>query len=121
MNMTLPDNTTIVRRYYELVDSNRLDDMLGLFNEEIEYERQGTDLIRGKAALRRFYEDQRIIASGKHSIEQVLADGGWVATRGVFEGTLTDGEDVTVRFTDWMHFSDGLIDFRQTLFPLRAI
>ena len=71
------------------------------------------------AALRRFYEWDRPIASGKHELEQVIADGAWVAVRGRFMGTLKDGTGTDVLFTDWVHFRGDLIDLRETLFPER--
>lgn len=111
----------ITRMYYRLVDQHRLDEFLGLFHEAIHYERQGTPLIQGRSALRHFYERDRVIAGGQHHIEHVLTDGAWIAVRGRFEGTLHDGESVAIRFTDWLHFRDGLIDHRETLFPDRPL
>ncbi|MDX6432943.1 MAG: uncharacterized protein QOE54_5309 [Streptosporangiaceae bacterium] len=111
----------IVRNYYELVDADKVDDLVALFHDEVVYERQGTPEINGKAALRRFYEEERIIAEGSHRLGSVLTDGDWVAVRGRFEGTLTNGDRVEIRFTDWHRFRDGLIDRRETLFPGRRV
>jgi uncharacterized protein len=110
-------NADSVRRYYELVDAGRVNELLALFHDEIVYERQGTPGIRGVVAMRRFYEHGRIISGGRHTIDQVLADGPWVAIRGHFTGTLKDGSKVDLRFTDWHRFREGLIDRRETLFP----
>jgi ketosteroid isomerase-like protein len=107
----------IVRHYYELVDAGKLDELLALFHDEIVYQRQGTPDITGMAAMRRFYEEERIIDSGRHEIAQVLTDGSWVAVRGLFEGRLKSGASVKLRFTDWHRFRDGKIDRRETLFP----
>ena len=110
-------HSEIVRQYYELVDAEKVDELLALFHQEIVYERQGTPDIVGMAAMRRFYEQERVIAGGRHSIVSVLADGDWVAVRGSFAGVLKNGAEVELRFTDWHRFRDGLIDRRETLFP----
>lgn len=107
----------IVRSYYQHVDDSRLEDLLSLFHEEVVYERQGTPTIVGLAALRRFYEQDRIIDSGFHRLDQVLPGEDWVAVRGRFEGLLRDGREVRLRFTDWHHFQDGKIVRRESLFP----
>ncbi|ACZ00285.1 MULTISPECIES: nuclear transport factor 2 family protein [Thermomonospora] len=112
---------SIVRSYYEHVDAHRLEEMLALFDENIVYERQGTPTIVGIEALRRFYEHERIIESGRHFLDQVLPGTDWVAVRGRFEGRLRDGRQVRLRFTDWHHFRDGRIVRRESLFPDEAV
>jgi ketosteroid isomerase-like protein len=112
---------SIVRSYYDHVDAHRLEELLALFDEEIVYERQGTPLIVGIAALRRFYEQERIIDSGVHTLDQVLTGADWVAVRGRFDGRLRDGQQVRIRFTDWHHFRNGRIIRRESLFPGRTV
>ncbi|HVD90505.1 MAG TPA: nuclear transport factor 2 family protein [Jatrophihabitantaceae bacterium] len=110
-------HTHTVRRCYDLIDAGRVEDFLANFHDDVVYERQGVPDIVGAAAMRRFYRYDRVIAAGRHSLDQIIADGGWVAVRGRFTGTLKDGSDVDFRFTDWHHFRDGRIDHRETLFP----
>jgi uncharacterized protein len=107
----------LVRNYYAYVDAQRLDAMLELFHEDIVYERQGTPTIKGIEALQRFYQQERIIESGTHSLDQVLPGKDWVAVRGRFAGRLRDGRQVTLRFTDWHHFQNDKIIRRESLFP----
>lgn len=107
----------VVRGYYELIDANRFSDAVTLFHEEVTYERQGTPTIHGRVALLNFYQHDRVIAEGKHQLDQVLGGGNWVAVRGQFQGRLRSGETVQIPFTDWHHFRDDLIDYRNTLFP----
>lgn len=111
----------VVRSYYDHVDAQRTAEMLALFHDDIVYERQGTPTIEGIAALRRFYEQERIIESGAHSLDQVLPGADWVAVRGRFDGRLRDGQQVQLRFTDWHHFRDGKIIRRESLFPGRTV
>ncbi|MEU5877210.1 nuclear transport factor 2 family protein [Spirillospora sp. NPDC047279] len=111
----------IVRSYYDHVDAQRLEELLALFHDKIEYERQGTPPIVGMSALRTFYEAGRVIEDGTHRLDQVLPGDDWVAVRGSFEGRLRDGQHVHLRFTDWHHFRDGKIIRRETLFPGRTV
>lgn len=111
----------VVRSYYDYVDEQRTEEMLALFHQDIVYERQGTPTIEGIAALQRFYEQERIIESGAHSLDQVLPGEDWVAVRGRFAGRLRDGQEVMLRFTDWHHFQDGKIIRRESLFPGRTV
>jgi ketosteroid isomerase-like protein len=114
-------NVGAVWRYYQFVDAGRIDELLALFHEHVIYQRQGTPDIHGIAAMRQFYQHDRVIAAGCHVIDQVLAGGPWVAVRGNFIGSLKDGSEVDLRFTDWYHFCHGLITRRETLFPAAQV
>lgn len=109
------------RCYYERVDAGDLEGLLALFHPEIVYERGGRPPIRGLAALRRFYTEQRIIREGRHELEAVLVEGQHVAVRGRFRGVLKSGEQVTVRFADFHDFRDGLIWRRYSYFMDRFV
>ncbi|MFC0042533.1 nuclear transport factor 2 family protein [Actinomadura rayongensis] len=112
----------IARQYYTLVDDGDVDALVALFHSAVRYERQGTPDIDGIDALRRFYTGERVIAGGRHTLDQVLSGGDWVAVRGRFAGVLRTGEEVALRFTDWWHFTpDGLVDRRESLFPGRRV
>jgi ketosteroid isomerase-like protein len=111
----------LVRAYYERVDAQDVEALLACFAEDAIYLRQGTARIKGKAGLRRFYESERIIESGVHTLEEVLVGARWVAVRGTFRGWLRNGENVEIPFTDWHHLSSGVIDRRETLFPERQV
>jgi uncharacterized protein len=117
----MTDPEALVRRYYDLVDADDIEGLLGLFADTVVYERQGTATIRGKDELRRFYSDGRIIASGAHTLDEVLVGKVWVAVRGTFRGTLKNGDVVDLEFTDWFHVADGVIQERQSLFPGRTV
>jgi uncharacterized protein len=80
---------TIVRSYYDHVDAHRLADAV---RRGARLRAAGHSPITGIAALRRFYEQERIIDSGTHTLDQVLAGADWVAVRGRFDGRLRDGQ-----------------------------
>jgi ketosteroid isomerase-like protein len=105
-----------VERYYELVDAPDLDGMLALFAEDAVYERPGYEPLRGKEELDRFYGSERVIDTGRHTLDDVIADGDRVGVRGRFDGVLKDGREVSVRFADFFMLRGDLIAERHTYF-----
>ncbi len=106
-------NEPVARRYYDLVDAEAYDDLVGLFTEDVVYERPGQTVIEGRAALREFYEAGRPLSDGEHELHQVVVDGDTVAVRGTFRGR-QDGETVEIGFADFHEFEDGEIRRRYT-------
>ena len=119
--VTGDDLAQLTRRYYDLVDSGDHETMLTLFADDVIYERGGTEPIRGIEAMRRFYAGERIIAQGRHELDQILVQGDWVVVRGRFNGRLKDGQEVAVRFADFHQVRDGRIQRRYTYFMDRFV
>ena len=107
------DPESVVRRYYDLVDAERYDDLVALFAEDVRYERPGQEPIEGRDALRTFYEEGRPLDDGAHEVHDVIVDGGTVAVRGTFSGR-QDGERVAFGFADVHEFDGGSIACRHT-------
>lgn len=107
----------LVERYYDLVDHNEIAGLLALFTTDVVYERPGYPPLRGIGELERFYRQDRVIESGKHSLRGVAVDKGLIAVHGDFEGRLRNGKDVCVRFADFFQVAqDGLFHRRDTYF-----
>ncbi|MFF5250947.1 nuclear transport factor 2 family protein [Streptomyces leeuwenhoekii] len=107
----------LVERYYDLVDRNDIPGLVSLFTPDVVYERPGYPPLRGIGELERFYRQDRVIESGKHSLRGVAADNELIAVHGDFTGRLRDGEDVCVRFADFFQVArDGLFRRRDTYF-----
>ena len=102
-----------VRRYYDLVDAGEYEKLVALFASDVVYERPGQEAIRGREALRAFYEDGRPLSDGSHDLHSVVRDGDTVAVRGTFEGE-QGGETVSFGFADFHEFVDGEIARRYT-------
>ena len=116
------DSAGVVRQYYRLVDDGTFPELLALFAEEITYARGTRALLRGKEALRRFYEHERLIRSGVHRLVHVVSESDSVIVEGTFVGKLKSGEDVEVAFEDRFTFdASGHIVFRTTTFPGREV
>ncbi|MFC7240228.1 nuclear transport factor 2 family protein [Saliphagus sp. GCM10025317] len=120
-----PDGTdpeALVRRYYDRVDADDVEGLLELFSGTITYERPGQDPIEGLEELRTFYERDRPLEDGEHSLDAVIVDGegddggnddgNRVAVRGRFSG-VQDGEPVSFGFADFHELNaDGVIENR---------
>lgn len=106
-----------VRSYYECVDRGDVGGLLALFALDAVYHRPGYPPMTGRAELSRFYEGERVIASGGHTLDSVTADDDGVAVQGTFAGVLKDGREVSLRFADFFAVTaDGLFARRDTFF-----
>ncbi|MFD4941299.1 nuclear transport factor 2 family protein [Streptomyces sp. NPDC058239] len=107
----------LVERYYDLVDRNDISGLVSLFATDVVYERPGYPPLHGIGELERFYRQDRVIESGKHSLREVVANKELIAVHGDFEGRLKNGNDVCVRFADFFQVArDGLFRRRDTYF-----
>jgi steroid delta-isomerase len=108
---------SLVRKYYETVDRGDVRSLLWLFDPEALYRRPGYPDLRGRPDLERFYREQRVISSGRHTIERLLIDRLSAAVYGRFHGLLRSGEDIELRFADFFELSEaGMITHRDTFF-----
>jgi len=105
---------TTVRRYYELIDEERLTDVFDLFAEDITYDRPGHAPLEGLDAFKQFYQEDRSLTDGTHEVHEVVAQGQTVAVRGSFSGT-QNGCSVEFEFADFHTFDEmGQIIHRAT-------
>lgn len=110
------------RHYYERVDAGDVDDVLAWFAEDAVYHRPGYAPMSGRAALAEFYGGERVIASGAHTLDDVLVDGDRVAVRGRFEGALRDGSRASVGFADFITYDgDGRAVERRSFFEVPSV
>nr|WSY54822.1 nuclear transport factor 2 family protein [Streptomyces sp. NBC_00886] len=105
-----------VRAYYRLVDTDDVDGLLDLFAEDAVYHRPGYPAMRGHGELAEFYGGTRVIASGRHTLDQVVAQPSRIAVAGSFNGVLKDGTEVGLRFADFFEFDGPRIVRRDTFF-----
>ena len=109
-------------RYYTAVDAGDVAGVLDWFAEDGVYHRPGYAPMRGRAALEAFYGGERVIASGSHRLDQVVADGSSVVVRGVFTGQLKDGSAVSVGFADFVDYDEaGRASERHSYFDRPAV
>lgn len=118
-------STEAVREYYSIVDRCPID-VCDLFTQTAKYWRSGTGLLVGRDSLVRFYTSERMIASGTHTLEALVAEPLRAAACGEFTGWLRDGTNVETGFADFFWFQPDasgrlLISHRKTYFSGPAI
>lgn len=97
------------------------DALAEIFHPEIVYERPGYGSLCGVARLLQFYQHERVIASGRHSIEQIVIQDDHGACWGRFVGVAKDGTPADERFADVYTFEHGKIIARRSYFFRPAI
>jgi steroid Delta-isomerase len=106
----------IVRSYYRMVDAGDVEGLVGLFDDDAVYHRPGYEPLIGKAALLQFYNGERVIADGRHTVSTMLVSTGEVAVHGSFHGALRDGAQVDLRFADFFVFGGASTIVRRDTF-----
>lgn len=110
------------RLYYELVDADDVEGVLGWFADDAVYHRPGYAPMEGRPALAAFYGGERVIESGRHVLDEVIVAGVKVAVRGRFEGTLKDGSGAVVGFADFIVYdAEGRAAQRRSYFEVAAV
>lgn len=111
-----------VRQYYYLVDAMKIDELVDLFAPDTVYYRPGYLPIIGRPSLRKFYLEERIIKTGEHTIEELLADDQSAAVTGRFTGSITGDVSADIRFADFFRFDEfENIEMRKTFFFVAAV
>ncbi len=105
----------------QAVDEQRLDDLESVYHRDAVYERPGYQPLTGAAAIMAFYRKDRVIAEGRHHLEQVIVWGDTGAAWGAFAGRSKTGEALQERFADSFVFRDGQVFARRTHFFRPAI
>lgn len=110
----------LVQAYYLQVDHDP-QSVDQLFSNDAEYRRPGYESLVGRSRLRRFYGQERIIASGQHILEEIIAVDQSAAARGQFRGVSLSGKHLQMSFADFFTFENGLIKARTTYFFMPGI
>ena len=115
------DAERVVRGYYAAIDANDLPAVFAMFADNIVYSRPGYPTLNGRAEFEAFYHGERIIASGAHTLDRVLAVGEDVATCGTFNGVSRDGADLHIGFAEFFRLTGGLVGERNTYFATPGV
>ncbi|WP_320068913.1 nuclear transport factor 2 family protein [Micromonospora sp. RTGN7] len=106
-----------VRRYYKLVDQGKTAELVALFSPDAVYHRPGYPTITGREELSCFYDGERMIREGRHTISTLISSSVEVAVHGQFHGVLRDGREVALRFADFFTFTEAnTFSCRRTFF-----
>jgi ketosteroid isomerase-like protein len=111
----------LVNRLFAIVDARNWDDLENVFSPDIIYERPGYAPLIGYQRVKQFYREERVIASGRHYIDVIIADEHRGACCGRFTGTHKNQSAIDERFADMYSFEDGKIKTRTSYFFRPAV
>ncbi|MFL6137216.1 MAG: nuclear transport factor 2 family protein [Frankiaceae bacterium] len=112
----------LLHTFYRLVDAGDIDGLAALFSDDARYIRPGYSELHGRAVIERFYRHDRVISTGRHTLDTIAADGDRLAVCGSFQGVLRDGAPVRHRFAEFFHLDPcGRIDHRETFFAVAHV
>ena len=106
----------LILTLFRVIDAGEWARLPELFDTHVVYERPGYAPIEGIDELVQFYRERRIIGSGTHQIEHIVADDTCGASWGKIVGTTRDGAEVNERFSDVYELADGKIRSRRSYF-----
>ena len=98
-----------IRDYYAAIDAGDVSKAMEIFHSNAIYERPGTPKLEGRAAIQRFYVEERP-RGGEHRLEAVAIATDRVLVEGLFHAP--DGREV--RFADSFVFDDDRVRSRRT-------
>lgn len=113
--------TVWVSQLFDAIDGNDWSALVDMVSEDVCYERPGYDALQGKSAFMHFYEQVRMISSGKHTVNHVFVDGHHIIYSGSFQGQLRDGTSCQVEFCDVCQLDGDLLKHRKTFFYVPAV
>lgn len=111
----------LVTDLFHIIDGCRWDELDAVFADDCVYSRPGYQPIVGLEQIKRFYRDERIVASGEHLVEYTVSDLGAAACWGRFRGRSKMGEELDEGFADTYRVRDGKIVYRRTYFYRAAM
>ncbi len=85
------------------------------------YERPGYEPLVGYERVKKFYREERVIASGTHFLEGVVVNDDSGACWGRFVGVHKNGSAIDERFADAYTFENGKIRTRKSYFFRPAV
>lgn len=101
-----------IRLYYQKVDAQEIDWVMGIFADHARYQRADADYI-GKSAISDFYRNHRKIR-GKHTIAGILSDINCVVAYGEFKGVGAQDQAKQIEFCDVWRFDGSMVVYRHT-------
>ena len=102
------------------IDAADWDGVANCFTPDAIYTPPAGPACRGRAAIRTYYESVRPIASGAHTLEDVMHSPARIVARGIFNGTTRQGITVAMDFVDMLEITAGRISNRVALVRDRA-
>jgi len=119
--MTMEELEKLVKKYYVAVDENDLETLFSVFADNIVYKRPKYEPIQGMKKFKEFYQKNRIIKEGHHTLSNIIVKNPYVVVEGEFNGVLKDGSISHTTFVDVYTFFDGKAIKRHTYFDGESV
>jgi branched-chain amino acid aminotransferase len=110
-----------VRAMFQTIDSGNWNSLQRVFCPDIIYERPGYAPLVGFDRVKKFYAEERVIASGNHMLEGVVVTNQTGACWGRFIGKHKNGSSIDEAFADTYVFQDGKVRRRKSFFFRPAV
>ncbi len=116
----------VITEFYALVDAGDTDGLCALFAPDAHYVRPGYPDLHSREAIAHFYRYDRVISSGRHTLDHAFVDcngpDARIAVCGSFAGRKRDGSAVAHRFAEFFTLgSEGLFTERETFFAIAHV
>jgi len=107
----------IIQRYFELVNSDSVDILMDLWNEDGEFSMPFRSTMKGKDEIRKFYESLSDVYPEHNDdpIDFLFADNR-AAIKVLVKNKTTDGKAITFNAVSWMTFKNGRIKSIEAIF-----
>ncbi|NBE50753.1 nuclear transport factor 2 family protein [Streptomyces sp. YC537] len=119
--MAPPSAEAFVTGLFGVIDGRRWEELGRVFTDDCTYQRPGYAPFVGLRRVERFYREERLIASGRHEVHQVVAEGSSIVCRGRFRGLSRTGVPLDEGFCDLYSLAGDRIRTRHTYFFRAAI
>jgi len=110
-----------LRNMFESIDCRDWESLENFFGGNITYERPGYAPLVGYDRVQRFYREERVIASGRHHLDEVVVNENSGACWGRFIGEHKNGSPIDEKFADTYKFENGKIKLRRSHFFRPAV
>jgi hypothetical protein len=101
---------------FKIIDDREWRSLPSVLHSKVRYERPGHEPFVGINRLLDFYQFERSILSGTHSIEKVIIEGNYGACWGRFTGRTKRRKYIDVLFSEAYEFEKRKIKKRRTYF-----
>ncbi len=113
--MTGGSSRAAMRAMLAAIDAADWDTLARLLHPSTVYVAPGGARFEGRGSVLDYYRAVRGIASGRHTIDGLLAEDDRAVSWGRFDGVRRDGTPVSLQFSDIVRFEDGLVRERRVL------
>lgn len=108
-------NQQIAIRLLQAIDEKDWEGVSGAFAADAEYRPPAQQARVGRAAIERYYREERPVILGLHRVDEILSGDGITVVTGEFVGESQGGRRTCAKFIDILRIHDGAIIDREVM------